>query len=266
VQKLAGTGAGPRTQSAGTGPRLAFSSNVQGNYEIYTVQADGSGLARLTNNPGEDWFPAWSPDATQIAFGCMKGGNLELCLMNADGSNLRQLTRYGKAGSVLRPSWSPDGGRIAFALESNQGPTAIYITGAGGAASRIVDGRDPAWSPDGSRIAFMEMTGLGGLISVINADGSGQRRLTNNEGFAMYPAWSPDGSQIAYTTQDQGLFVVNSDGSGTRKVSDHSSWGLAWSPDGTRLAISDGGSLIVLNTDGSGAQTLLQGIQPSWSK
>src|SRR5437016_4483694 len=66
--------------------RIAFVSNRDGNNEIYVMDANGSGVTRLTNNAAGDSGPAWSPDGTQIAFSSSRDGNAEIYAMNADGS------------------------------------------------------------------------------------------------------------------------------------------------------------------------------------
>ena len=94
---------------------LAFRSNRDGNHEIYTMNADGSGLTRLTNDPSEDDAPAWSPDAKRIAFTSDRDGSREgseVYVMDADGSNQTRLTN--NPGFDAFPKWSPDGSKIAF--------------------------------------------------------------------------------------------------------------------------------------------------------
>ena len=245
---------------------IAFAVDMQGNHDIYVINPDGSGLKQLTNNPGADWFPAWSPDGKKIAYQCEKGAAVfELCVMNIDGSDSYTMSPKvdGAKAGVQRPCWSPDGRYIAISLESLQRPTGLHIVAADGSSTRfLTDGRDPSWSPDGPRIAFMES----GQVFVINADGSGHQQLTDNAGMSMYPTWSPDGSKIAYSLGEQGLYVMNADGSGNRQISNHDSWGLAWSPDGSRLALGHDGMLEVLNAGDGSVVQLTQGIQPAWAR
>ena len=74
------------------GTKIAFGSNSDGNYEIYVMNADGSGQTNLTNNSANDWYPSWSPDGTQITFSSERDGNAEIYFMNADGSGQLRLT------------------------------------------------------------------------------------------------------------------------------------------------------------------------------
>jgi len=253
-------------QTVGAG-RIAFASNFQGDYEIYTIDPDGSNLVRLTNRPGEDWLPAWSPDGSQIAYQymCAEHGVFHLCFMNADGSDVRCLkpTIQGNPVSVQRPAWSPDGRSFVFSAESMSQPTTVNIISADGSTlTTLSTGRDPSWSPAGSRITFMD----NGQVFVINADGSGKQQLTNNPGYCMYPTWSPDGTRIAYSVDGQGLHIMNADGSGDQIVAPNTSWGLAWSPDGSQLALGAENMVTILGSDGSFVRNVMQGVQPSWGR
>ena len=74
--------------------KIAFMSNRDGNEEIYLMNADGTNPVRLTQSPGSDWGPDWSPDGTKIAFHSLRDGNYEIYVMNADGTNLVNLTKH----------------------------------------------------------------------------------------------------------------------------------------------------------------------------
>jgi Tol biopolymer transport system component len=95
------------------GRRIAFESNRDRNYEIYVVNADGSGLERLTNHPAQDALPAWSPDGTRIAFRSDRGGkeNVDIWTMRPDGHGLVHVTH--RSGLESLPSWQPLGPRPA---------------------------------------------------------------------------------------------------------------------------------------------------------
>jgi len=95
------------TAPAGHGGRIAFMSNRDGNWEIYVVREDGTGLKRLTSNASDDGLPTWSPDGKTIAFVSNQGGAWAVWVMNADGSSRRELFDIGGGG--LKPSWTEMG-------------------------------------------------------------------------------------------------------------------------------------------------------------
>src|SRR5262252_179734 len=99
------------TQRAING-RVAYASNVSGNYEIYLVNGDGTDPVQLTSNGADDLDPTFSPDGRKIAFITNRDGNFEIYVMNADGSTQTRLTNT--AGNEYDPSWSPGGTKIAF--------------------------------------------------------------------------------------------------------------------------------------------------------
>ena len=100
------------------GRRIAFDSQRDGNREIYVMDADGSGVARLTHNGDDDLTPSWSPDGRRIAFASGGRARLDIYVMNADGSGATRLT--DNDGGT--PAWSPDGRRIAFTLRARREP------------------------------------------------------------------------------------------------------------------------------------------------
>lgn len=184
---------------------IAFTSNRDGNHDIYTMDADGSNLNRFTSHPARDTDPAWSPDGTEMAFASNRDGNLEIYLKPIDGTGSTRLT--DSASEESRPSWSPDGTRLVFHARSprDSRTTSLYSVNVDGSARRKLsasegDGSDPAWSPDGKLIALNALRGDGNInidIFVINTDGSGRRRTTAHEDHDDFPTWSPDGARIA---------------------------------------------------------------------
>ncbi|MFC1553490.1 TolB family protein [candidate division KSB1 bacterium] len=101
--------------------RIAFSSDRTGDFEIYTIRPDGTDLKRLTNSPGNDLWPDWSPDGSQIVFTSTRSGSSDIWVMDSDGSNQTQLTYVIQPNNLIDseyyPRWSPDGSKIMFTYD-----------------------------------------------------------------------------------------------------------------------------------------------------
>ena len=139
------------------GRRFAFSSTHEGNQEIYTADADGRGLVRLTQSPGLDAHPCWSPDGRSIAFATDRWGGLELAAIRPDGNGLVRLTR--SPGLDDYPAYSPDGTRLAF-VSNRDGQFEVYLAASDGSAPVNLSRhplRDtfPTWTPDGRGVTFV---------------------------------------------------------------------------------------------------------------
>jgi TolB protein len=139
------------------GRRFAFSSTHDGNQEIYTADADGNGLVRLTNSPGIDAHPSWSPDGRTIAFATDRWGGLELAAVRPDGTGLMRLTK--SPGLDDYPAYSPDGARLAF-VSNRDGQFEVYVSASDGSGPVNLSRhpmRDtfPTWTPDGRGVTFV---------------------------------------------------------------------------------------------------------------
>ena len=257
-------------------------SDRDGDHEIYVMNADGTGVTRLTNNQRDNYGPSWSPDGRRIAFVSTRDGNDEIYVMDAGGSGQVRLT--DDSAWDYAPIWSPDGRRIAFTRQDDN--DAIYAINADGSGLTLLtdnqddyqDDQSPIWSPDGRRIAFTSSRDGNGEIYLMNADGSGQTRLTDNPALDYAPVWSPDGRRVAFTSKrddNYEIYVMNADGSGQTRLTDNPArdWNPIWSPDGRRIAFQssrDGGpSIYVMNADGAGKTQLTDKSawdhSPTWS-
>ncbi len=206
---------------------------------IYVAGADGSGERVVVTGvsgeaSGESGPPVWSPDGRLIAFDTLEG----IYVVAPDGSNLRQISRYEGEQSCydLQPSWSPDGTRLAFAVLCDGEGDGIWTVELDGTdrsqllspgSHGIAELTQPAWSPDGTKMAFVgsSKTGPQGEsqrdIWVMNADGTGARRVTDGSAPVADPSWSPDGAQIAYWVWNtQGVMIMNADGSDPRPLTE----------------------------------------------
>jgi hypothetical protein len=215
------------------GTKIVFENKLGGNGGIYIVNADGSGLTRVTRDVNDEG-PTFAPDGRRIAFITVSAGRKRLGVVNIDGTGLAILTPTLDR-SLDDPEWSPDGTRIAFSDFAD-----IYVVNADGSNLRDLTSSpsesaradNPSWSPDSSRIAYAYASAN---VKVVNADGSGSTTIVPNPGEVWEVAWSPDGQKIAFVNDANGplqeeLFIVNPDGSGVIRpgidVSTTLDWGV----------------------------------------
>ena len=190
---------------------VVFASNRSGNFEIYKMNVNGTGLTQLTDNRVDDLYPVWSPDGEEIAYQTEIDGQTEIFVMRADGAGKRQITN--NPGADRMPFWSPNGSQIAFSSEVD-GEISIYSAFSNGSGVRQLSSQAeslyPIWSPDGKKIAYSaDGDGDGWLeLWAMNADGSGQQQVyhrpTTNDIVAN--SWSPDSGRILYSDNTYTLF------------------------------------------------------------
>jgi TolB protein len=173
------------------GTKLAFTSQRDGNPEIYVMNKDGSGLRRMTNNPAIDVSPTWSPTGNQIAWTSDRTGKPKIYVMNADGTGQRTLV--GDPDSD-RPTWSRGKfNEIAYASKTGPGYDIKIYSFATGEATKITDGigsnESPAFSPNGRHIAFTSTRNGKAQLFTVDRDGNNLRQITH-EGNNKFASWS----------------------------------------------------------------------------
>jgi hypothetical protein len=269
-----------RAAFPGANGKIAFSFNAGGNFEIYSMNPDGTGQTNLTNNAAGDTRPAWSPDGAKIAFVRNEHLNDDIYVMNADGTGQTSLTN--QEGFDTNPAWSPDGTKIVFESDRS-GPAEIYTMNADGTSvTRLRSGFVPAWSPDGTKIAFSMLRNDNIDIYTMNVDGSRLTRLTEDAASDWAPNWSPNGAKITFASyRDHPLaeiYTMSADGSQEARLTHNEAtdFGPAWSPDGTKIAFwSDqegpccrNVEIYTVNADGSGQVRLTNNFavdaDPDW--
>ena len=250
--------------------RIVF-DNIE---DVWSINADGSGLRRLTRSPWREFDPTLSPDGRFIVYRAEPNDYPELWLMKADGTGHLRLTRDGGF-----PTWSPDGSMIAFApAGGSSGRSWIAIMNADGSARRRLPhteyGEYPSWSPDGKRIAFNSNLSGQAQMYIVDVDTSQVLDLSNvGEGGKV--AWSPDGRSILFASHRDhsdnwtDIYVMRPDGSGVRRLTRGGGETPAWSPDGRYILFSGPGGLAVVRADGSGLTSLpVEGVGeptfPDW--
>jgi TolB protein len=197
-------------------------------YDIYTVNADGSGMKRLTNYGVYTAEGTLSPDGQTIAFTSLKDGDLDIYTMRVDGTNLKRLTTA--PGYDGGPFWSHDGKRIVYR----------------------------SWHPSDTALANYQDLLRQRLVRpnrmeiwIMNADGTNQHRITNLGGANFAPFFTPDDKRIIFSSNHRNprsrnfeLFLVNDDGSNLEAVTNHAEFDgfPMFSPDGRKLVWSSGRS------------------------
>lgn len=235
--------------------RMVFEAGTYPTDEhIYTMTVgDPSSYHQLTNGPGRQVIPRWSPDGSRILYEGNGTGNWEVYVMNADGSDPHRLT--DDPAMDLYAAWSPDGATIAFGSDRDghrNRETALYLMNADGSGVRRVSRLEsmdavPSFSPDGRRLTWVDMVcdngGCGpSHVYVGNVDGTGVQRVTQGNNNDWNPVFSPDGTRIAFMTAPMhdllrvgdahdDVATVKVDGSGMRDLtgpSDTSEAAPAW--------------------------------------
>ncbi len=269
----------------GIEPAIFFTSDRDGQEEVYVMAPDGSRQTRLTRAGDPSRLPDGLKYDAGVIYAHGPDTSSELFIMRSDGTDVRAIRTTD--GSKLEPNVSPDGTRIVFEVKRGD-DYEIYVSDIDGAnavnvsRSRAAD-IDPVWSPDGALIAFASNRDGGGNIFeiyVMNADGANPVRLTRDgRYFNAEPSWSPEGDFIAYQSNRAGgfdIWVMTAAGEGARRVTPDQNadeFDPAWSLDGSQIAYTSSragvADVYVINADGSGARNLTASsrgndLKPSW--
>lgn len=231
------------------GNKIIFTSNRDGNWHLWVMNADGSNQKRLTNNVSEvkEEEGKWSPDGEKIAFIATprSGGIPSLWLIKSDGTGMTQLTKE----NCCSFAWSPDGKKIAFHTRLNEVGELwvidVYAKSKMKLATQTSWYEKPSWNPDGTYIAFSSKQRESGNtnIWIISVDKDLKtKQLTKTEAVDDNPVWSPDGKKIAFTSNRTGkwdIWVMDGDGSNQKQLTFSEADDLEpiWSPDGKKIAL-----------------------------
>lgn len=219
---------------------FVFSQKIDGendeHEEICILRVDGSDFKRLTNNMFWDLYPDWSSDGTHISFLSLRENDLDIYLMDTDGSNVKKLYDSGSHDADIH--WVGD--KIVFTSKSkiwsiyDNGIEQTQVTdppkaGQWGNANLPFGDYDPRLSPDGTKIVFERLEDDSSPhgnynIYVINSDGTGEARLTNNGYSQGIASWSHSGDKIVYLVaaiDSEGkydIFMMNADGTDNHNI------------------------------------------------
>lgn len=257
--------------------KILFSTDRDGNYEVYMMNPDGTGVVNMTHNEAPDYMPRWSKDRSKIIFVSERDDNPEIYVMNADGSQLKRITTH--PARDLYPDFAPDGKHITFSSDRD-GDDDIYVmnleTGALDnltSQAKTPDNKPandtvPSWSPSGDKLLFVSNRDGNSELYSMNPDGSNQTNLTRDGNQDFGGTWSLDGKQIAFSSnrdsEENDIYLMNPDGSDVRRLTDDNS-GKFWpvfSRDGKRVLYSgratetskEGYDLFIFTLDGKTLQ------------
>lgn len=260
---------------------IVFSSDRDGNLELYSMEDDGGAQTRLTNDPAADKFPAWSPDGQRIAW--TRGS--DLWVMNADGANPVNLSS-GIADAVLKPAWTKDGSQLVF-VRRKGGHDEIWRMNVGGTgvapvvtfAAASANAYDPA--VNAGNVVFYSQSGD---LYRVNLDGTGRAPVLTGPTVDEVPDLGNSGKRMAFSRSTNGatpydIFTSRLDGTDRRNLTAAAAGGAAvndlhasFSPDDTRLTFVSfvGGDAEIwrIEADGSGAVALTNNnavdADPDW--
>lgn len=244
-----GAATASHAEISGRAGTIAFLSGAD-RTGVFAIEADGSGLRRLTPSGVDVASYEWSPDGRRLAYLDHRGA---LRLVRADGTGGMRLAANSSLRSPWMLTWSPDGKTIAVeARDPNTSKYRIYLISTGGGLPRRLPSGDVQsldWSSRGDEIAY---TSGSGLQRIIRTDGSKPRPIFRKPQTHGYwnPTWSPDATHIGFTGHVRhgshwgspgdwydAIYVADADGSHLHLVTSHAynEYGFAWSPDGRSI-------------------------------
>ena len=254
--------------------QIAFTCQVfkvQAANQICIMQADGTGLRRLTtDNTRQHYYPSVAPDGESVIYAAFREPNIyEIYEVELASGSVTQLT--DRLGNINAPEISPDGKSIVFKLsiaDSNQ----LWLMARDGSKPHRIQnasGWDPTWSPDGKSILFASDMEGGIQLFSIRRDGSELKKISSLPAMRGRSDWSPDGQFIVtYSGQSWNLdvYLMNADGSNAHMLSPTggNSQGPSFSPDGQWVAFTSyfdhygddhGCEIYIMRVDGSDPST-----------
>lgn len=245
---------------------------------VLTASSQGDPRQPRVERLVDDYAGSFSPDGKTIVFqrffstlryGVEHASGLEafvLLLMRPDGSRKRVL-RHPGATFEYDATFSPDGRFILFIRDER-----IYVMRRDGSGMRpvrrdVLEQGCPRFSPDGSKISLWRGSAKTGAYFVMNADGTGLRRISGKERLAWgCPSWFPDGQQLVFA-EDLSLYVASVDGAHVERITDDKDGDLyrpSVSPDGRWIACDgwlrrSGYGIVLMRADGTGMRRITTG-------
>jgi TolB protein len=276
-------------------PGIVFTSDRTDNWDVFIIQPDGSGLTQLTDFPGVDADPAWSPDGRMIAYRSRRDGSSDIFVMDPDGSNPINLINDPETSldDEFAPHWHPDG--LTFSIYTDRFPRrgecvsgyhqiALLVAESGGYEIDLFDTvpgeqYSSTWSPDGRYLVFNSGCLLPGFqLHMYDTQTGETKKITSELISHTNPAWSHDGRLLAFAKYVDGnndIYLLDLNTNQQTRITNHPATDImpSWSPDDSQIAFvsNRGGNkdIYIMNADGSGVYNLTNhpadDWHPSWS-
>jgi Tol biopolymer transport system component len=210
------------------GQRISFVSSRGGNFDLYVMNADGTNITRVTDDPANDFDPIWMPDGQSMIFSSERDSRSDLYRVWLADRRVDRLTHHF-VGRAIMPSVSPDGKLVAFAAQTLQRlqfwEFQVHILDLATGKTRALPNTGgacwPSWSPDGRQLANVLLAKEPSTLQIRDADGSATRELVGDPTrWHYYPDFSKDGRWLAFSVspahhegEDWDLAVAAPDGS-----------------------------------------------------
>lgn len=214
------------------GKKATFDANVNGQWDIYVANFDGTNIRQITNDSESDFEPTFSPDGSKVIFTSYRGdqgsADFDVIVANTDGSGITDITPNSTMHHYFAV-FSPDGTQVAFAgFDPANVAWGIWTMNAdGGGLKNVIQHTDYdhnvlplVFSPDGTKIFFSGTTidPQTSNIYSVNVDGRNLQQLTST-GMDWYPRF--DGSSLIFNSLRDGnaeIYTMKADGSGVRRL------------------------------------------------
>lgn len=206
--------------------KVVFCSDLGGTMQIYCIDANGEDLVKLTDEPGENFYPRWGPDGRSVVFTSTRDGNEEIYVMDIEIKRQRRLT--DNLADDKEPSWIYGTGQIIFCSNRDGADNFYIINSDGTGLVKIADftsGRRGYPSSDGEKVVFNENTLLGCQIFSFDIKSKEINRLTSPPYGHCDANLSRDGTKIVFSSRlgmgDSSIWIMESDGENKECVVDY---------------------------------------------
>lgn len=208
--------------------------------DLWSVGRSGGDAKRLTTHPGEESFPVFSPDGSQLAFSRQIGGNWDLYVMPADGGEARQITFQPR--NDYANGWTPDGNSILF-MSNLTGSPRLYTIGLGGVLQNelplLPEAVNGSFSPDAKRVAYAPTSAIGdwrfyrggskGQVRLADPINGEIEKLPQGNYNDDFPTWV--GNRIYFLSDRTGIYNLVSyelSSKQTSQLSNFEKYGVRW--------------------------------------